>query len=375
LIKLAILGTRGIPARYGGFETFAEEVSTRLAERGVDVTVFCPADSPREDETYRGITLKYVLSPKLGPFNEVLWDAKCFYIARRNFDIVYMLGVGGVFAAWIPRLFGSAVWVNTDGMEWKRTKFSLPQRAYLAFAEALSTVFASRVIADSAAIAAYLCRRYPRLNKVSNIAYGAEIPSKPPDPELLNEWGLQLNDYYIVVCRLEPENHVLEIVEGFEQSQSQLPLIVLGNIANPNAYVQKLLARRSPRIRFIGTVYDKAGLAALRYYARAYLHGHSVGGTNPSLLEAMSCSNLVVAHDNPFNREVLGKSGLFFAKPEEIAAWIDAIDRGQVDVNGLREGVLERIRSTYDWDRIADEYLELLSHTESVTVSHNRAVY
>jgi glycosyltransferase involved in cell wall biosynthesis len=168
---------------------------------------------------------------------------------------------------------------------------------------------------------------------------------------------------------------VLEIVEGFEQAGSPLPLIVLGHIANPNAYVQKLLARASSSIRFIGTVYDKDRLAALRYYARAYLHGHSVGGTNPSLLEAMACSNLVIAHDNPFNREVLGKAGLFFENREDIAARIQAIDQGQVDVDRLRQGALERIHSKYDWDLIADAYLELLSGTETVTLSHNSAAY
>ena len=374
-MRLAILGTRGIPAKYGGFETFAEEIGTRLAKNAINVTVFCPTNVPSSDETYCEVTLKYVLTPNLGQFSEMFWDAKCFCVARRGFDVVYMLGLGGGFAAWVPRLFGSKVWVNTDGVEWKRTKFNWPQRAYLALAEAFSVVFASRIIADASAIADYLRSRYPGLKRVSHIAYGAEIPSKTPDLGLLSEWNLQPDGYYIVVCRLEPENHVLEIVEGFEQAGSQLPLIVLGNIANPNAYVQKLLARTSSSIRFIGTVYDKDRLAALRYYARAYLHGHSVGGTNPSLLEAMACSNLVIAHDNPFNREVLGEFGLFFESREDIAARIQAIDRGQVDVDRLRQGALKRIHSKYDWDLIADAYLELLSDTEAVTLSHKSAAY
>ena len=161
MIRLAILGTRGIPARYGGFETFAEELATRLLEHGVNVTVFCPAPSPKSDETYRGVTLKFVKFPKLGKYSEMFWDARCFCVASRGFDVVYMLGLGGAFAAWVPRLFGSDVWVNTDGIEWKRTKFNWPQRTYLAFAEALSVLFASRVIADAASIAAYLRDRYP----------------------------------------------------------------------------------------------------------------------------------------------------------------------------------------------------------------------
>src|SRR5579871_3054462 len=119
-MKLAILGTRGIPARYGGFETFAEQLSTRLAGEGIEVTVFCPSTIERPDEEYVGVNLHYVISPTAGSFTEILWDVKCFWDARRGFDVVYMLGVGATFAAWIPRLSGTSVWINPDGLEWKR---------------------------------------------------------------------------------------------------------------------------------------------------------------------------------------------------------------------------------------------------------------
>jgi glycosyltransferase involved in cell wall biosynthesis len=360
LIRLAILGTRGIPARYGGFETFAEELATRLANRGVDVTVFCPATSPKEDEKYRGVTLKFVKFPSLGKYSEMFWDARSFCAARRNFDVVYMLGLGGAFAAWVPRIFGATVWVNTDGVEWKRTKFNWAQRTYLALAEALSVLFAHRIIADSAAIATYLCRRYPGLKQVSTIAYGADIPAEKPDKTLIQEWNLEPNGYYIVVCRLEPENHVIEIVEGFRRSNSAVPLVILGHVENPNAYVKKLLDLRSERIRFMGTVYDKAKLAALRFHARGYLHGHSVGGTNPSLLEAMACSNLVIAHDNAFNREVLDDAGLFFKTSDELASIIDDVNGGLVDADLRRQRAAEIIDARYRWDQIADAYLALL---------------
>ena len=365
--KLAILGTRGIPARYGGFETFAEQLATRLAARGVDVTVFCPSASPKISETYRGVTLRFEPFPDLGKYSEMVWDGRCFCTARRGYDVVYMLGLGGAYAAWVPRLFGAEVWVNTDGVEWKRTKFNWPQRTYLALAEALSVLFATRVIADSGAIATYLRQRYPGLRRVSTIAYGADIPAVMPNETLIREWGLESKGYYIVVCRLEPENHVLEIVEGFEQSNSPLPLVILGNIENPNAYVRALLAHNGDRIRFLGTVYDKEKLAALRFCARAYMHGHSVGGTNPSLLEAMACSNLVIAHDNPFNREVIETSGLFFKTRADLAAHVDAIDVAQVDGQMLAKQARERIRARYEWGQIADSYLELLARDHRVT--------
>ncbi|MGA8729421.1 MAG: DUF1972 domain-containing protein [Terracidiphilus sp.] len=364
MLKLAILGTRGIPARYGGFETFAEELAVRLVSRGASVTVFCPAHSTKSDETYRGVTLRFVRFPALGKYSEMFWDAICFCKARRQFDVVYMLGLGGAFAAWVPRLFGAAVWINTDGIEWKRTKFTKPQRAYLALAEALSVLFATRIIADSAAIAAYLRERYPRLKRVSTIAYGAEFPSTEPDQKLIEEWDLLPDAYYIVVCRLEPENHVLEIVEGFGRSNSTLPLVVIGNVENPNAYVRRLLGYQSARVRFKGTVFDRKRLEALRFYARGYMHGHSVGGTNPSLLEAMACSNLVIAHDNPFNRETLGEFSIFFKTAAELTSAVNHIDAGKVDKSVLRIGARDRVGERYLWDQIAESYLALL-RTES----------
>jgi glycosyltransferase involved in cell wall biosynthesis len=365
LIKLAILGTRGIPARYGGFETFAEKLATRLANLGVDVTVFCPTPAVRNDDAFRGVILKFVTFPKLGKYSEMFWDARCYCIARQHFDVVYMLGLGGAFTAWVPRVFGKTVWVNTDGVEWKRAKFTWPQRAYLVLAEALSVLFASRIIADSGAIAAYLRNRYPGLERVSTIPYGADIPIQTPDSKLIDEWGLKPDGYYIVVCRLEPENHVLEIVRGFERSDSSLPLIILGNIQSPNQYVQSLLVHRSERIKFLGTTYDSSRLAALRFFARGYIHGHSVGGTNPSLLEAMACSNLVIAHDNPFNREVLGEFGVFFRTSIQLASAVNAVDVGEIDKNAYSSGVLRRIEEHYQWSQIADSYMRLLSLAEN----------
>jgi lipopolysaccharide/colanic/teichoic acid biosynthesis glycosyltransferase/glycosyltransferase involved in cell wall biosynthesis len=359
-IRLAILGTRGVPARYGGFETFAEQLATRLVSRGVDVTVFCPADAPKCDATYQGVTLRYIPSPAMGAFSEVVWDVKCFWNARREFEVVYMLGVGAGFAAWIPRLFGAAVWINSDGMEWKRTKWSLLQRMYLAVAEAASVLFASRIVADADTIAEYLRDRYPGLKKISTIAYGADIPALTPERQILNEWKLNPDGYYLIVCRLEPENNVFEILEGFERANSSLPLVVLGNVENPNAYVRKLLEFGSDRIRFVGTLFDRERLNALRYYARAYFHGHSVGGTNPSLLEAMACSNLVIAHDNPFNREVLGDSGLHWSTSDELASIVSAVDGLRVNADLRGKKAAEIVRSRYQWDHIADVYLGLL---------------
>ncbi len=360
-VRLAILGSRGIPARYGGYETFAEQLGRRLACHGVEVTVVCPTDFPKAEMQYHGVRLKYIKVPQSGPFTQILWDAKCFYLTKRDFDVIYMLGVGASFAAWIPRVCGAEVWINSDGLEWKRSKWSLPQRAYLWLAEALAVAFASRVIADSSSIESSLRRRYPYKKQITTIAYGANLPAENPNVELLKQWALRPDGYYIVVCRLEPENHVLEIIEGFRHSKSEVPLIVLGNVRNPNRYVRSLLKQGSSQIRFIGTIYDAGRLAALRFYARGYFHGHSVGGTNPSLLEAMACGNLIIAHDNCFNREVLGDSGLYFRSASDICSIVNAVDSGQVASAEARRSAVERIQERYRWDQIADKYLELLS--------------
>lgn len=362
-IKLAILGTRGIPARYGGFETFAEELGTRLAASGVDVTVYCQTTLTKADETYRGVTLKYVKLPGFGPFDQLLWDAKCFFLVGGKFDVVYMLGYGAAFSAWVPRLAGSCVWVNTDGIEWRRAKWGFLQKLYLLASEAMAVWFSSRLIADSKAIENYLQTKYRGLNHITTIPYGAYPLMEQPSPTSLIEFDLQAGGYYIVVCRLEPENHLLEMIKGYKASTSTLPLVILGDIRNPNPYVQELLAHRCDRIRYVGTVYEQEKLVALRYFSKGYFHGHSVGGTNPSLLEAMACSNVVIAHDNPFNREVLGNAGLFFKTSEDLASITNDIESSKIDIHPLRKLAFDRICSHYRWESISAAYETLLGST------------
>jgi lipopolysaccharide/colanic/teichoic acid biosynthesis glycosyltransferase/glycosyltransferase involved in cell wall biosynthesis len=360
-LKLAILGTRGIPARYGGFETFAEQLAVRLARKGIDITVYCPSKAHQCDGEYQGVRLTYESTPKLGDFSEIAWDVKCLWKARSRYDVVYMLGVGAAFAAWIPRLFGSEVWINSDGLEWKRKKWSLAQRAYLMAAEAAGVACASRIVADADAIAEHLQKRFPGTTKITSIPYGADIPAHEPASEILEAWNLKADGYYLIVCRLEPENHVLEILRGFQQAETRLPLVVVGDIDRHNDYERKLLAFRSERIYFIGTVYDQETLHALRYHCRAYFHGHSVGGTNPSLLEAMACANTVIAHDNCFNREVLGESGLYWFASGDVTSLVKAVDEDRVDASARGRMATEIVRTRYQWNLITNSYLELLT--------------
>jgi glycosyltransferase involved in cell wall biosynthesis len=359
-IKVAILGSRGIPAKYGGFETFAEELSIRLAGSGFRVDVFCEADAAKPDETYRGVGLVHVRRYRMGPLTTLLFDVACFWKARKGYDLAYMLGYGAGFFAFVPRIWGTKVWINMDGVEWARSKWSYPARQWFRLMEGVAMRTANRVIADAEAIQAHLVARHGARQPCSVIAYGAYPVSGEPDPALLREWELESGDYFLVVCRLEPENHVLEILRGFASSASRRRLIILGDHRNPGAYVAKLLAIADPRIRFIGTVFDKEKLSCLRFHCFAYFHGHSVGGTNPSLLEAMGCGNLVIAHDNGFNREVLGDTGIFFRDEGSLPALIAEAEDPAFMPGPLKAGARKRVEGNYSWDRISRQYSDLI---------------
>lgn len=362
-MRIAILGTRGIPARYGGFETFAEKLSLGLAELGHDVTVYCEANGPSAPAEHRGVRLRYMPAPALGPLETILYDVRCLWNARNGFDVVYMLGYGTAPFCLIPRLWGAEVWINPDGLEWARAKWGAVARKYFRLMEWSALGVADRIIADADAIAASLASRHGSIRSCSVIPYGCEVVENPPRIDPLAEWALVPESYYLVVCRLEPENHVLGILHAFQQSHSARELIVVGDHLAQTRYVEQLRAVRDPRIRMIGTVYDQEKLTCLRAHAFAYMHGHSVGGTNPSLLEAMGCGNLIFAHDNPFNRETLGDCGVFFASAAELTRAINDMDQDP-RAGQLRIAAKARARSRYRWPDVIASYAALLARAE-----------
>lgn len=359
-MKLAILGTRGIPARYGGFETFAERLSLGLAARGCDVTVYCEGNGRARPKKVQGVHLRYIPAPDVGPLTTVLYDARCLWDARKDFEIVYMLGYGAAPFCLLPRLWKREVWINPDGLEWARSKWNGWGQQYFRLMEWVSMRTADRVIADAASIAVSLRSRHHQVPPCAVIPYGCEVIEKPPARQSLSEWGVDAEGYYLVVCRLEPENHVLEILEAFRRCGSNRQLVVTGNLKR-NGYVEKLKSVKDRRIRMIGTVYDREKLACLRYHSFAYFHGHSVGGTNPSLLEAMGCGNLIFAHDNPFNRETLSTCGLYFADTAELAEGIEDAETSGGGLAWLKDAARKRARERYRWSSVIDAYEQLLS--------------
>jgi glycosyltransferase involved in cell wall biosynthesis len=362
-MKLAVLGTRGIPARYGGFETFAEKLAIGLTQLGHEVTVYCEAGDASAPTEYRGVRLRYIPAPALGPLQTILYDLRCLWDARTGFDVVYMLGYGTAPFCLIPRLWGAEVWINPDGLEWARDKWGVAAKKYFRLMEWASLRVADRIIADAEAIADSLASRHGPIRSCSVIPYGCEVVETLPRIDPLAEWALVPESYYLVVCRLEPENHVLEILQAFQRSQSARELIVVGNTQARTRYVEQLRSICDPRIRMVGTVYDQEKLTCLRAHAFAYMHGHSVGGTNPSLLESMGCGNLIFAHDNPFNRETLGNCGVFFANVDELTRAIDRMDQG-AGVERLRTAAKARARRRYRWPDIIASYAALLERAQ-----------
>ena len=358
-MKVAILGTNGIPARYGGFETFAEELSVGLVREGVDVTVFCVTGRNAQPDNYKGVRLEHVPSPRLGPLTTILYDLRCMWQARRNFDIVYMLGYGAGPFFWIPRVFGRQFWVNMDGLEWKRSKWPWYGKLYLRISEWFAVRSASLVVADAEGIRDYIVAKYGEDVNCHTIPYGAKVIESPPDVNLIRPYGLKPSDYYLVVCRLEPENHVKEIIGGFRDSGTKRNLVIIGDSRKDTPYVRELSRTTDDRIRFLGAVYDRELLEAFRYHAFAYFHGHSVGGTNPSLLEALGCGNVVIAHDNLFNREVAADCAFYFSKAPEIPGIIESLEIDANRHSGAQKA-RDRIRREYTWDNVTLAYQGLI---------------
>lgn len=324
-LRVAIVGTRGIPARYGGYETFAEWLSTSLARAGHEVVVTCEPGS-EGPELLHGVRRAIVPAPGRGPLRTLLHDLLALLRVARRSDVVYMLGYASSPFCWIPRLCGAEVWINMDGIEWRRAKWGPLARLWLRATERVALLVASRVVLDADAVRADLEARHGPLAKGRVIPYPAEpVPAGPIDDEALAHLGLRPFEFDLVVCRLEPENHVLEILRAHEHAATGRSLAVVADHRSGTPYARACREAAGGSARFLGAIYDRPRLDQLRRACAAYLHGHSVGGTNPSLLEALAAGAVCVAHDNPFNREVLGPDGRYFADGAALARELRAL--------------------------------------------------
>jgi glycosyltransferase involved in cell wall biosynthesis len=275
---------------------------------------------------------------------------------RKHFDVLYVFGLRATLLFRPAIRSGQRVFFNTDGHDWQRRKWGPMASRYLHYSERLGARIApEHLISDSRAVAAYFEHEY-RVHP-TYIPYGAPIVEEV-DPAPLQGLGLDPGGYYLVLCRIEPENNVDVIVDAFRRSAARRPLIIVGGANYRSGYVEQLRAHASDRIRFLGAIYDRDVVEALYRHSYAYIHGHEVGGTNPSLLQAMGAGCCVLAHDVVYNKEVLGDAGLYWTRsPDELAAKISALDDDPEQAARLGELAQGRAQENYDWDEIAAAYV------------------
>lgn len=352
-LRIAIAGTRGIPANYGGFETFAEEVSQGLANNGYEVTVYCEhSDYPKPH--FNNVRLRYV--PIKKSTNQAIYFLLSFWYAIKENDVVIVTSTGASYFYFLNKVFFKRIVItNTDGLESRRSKWSFFKRKYLHYSELFAVKTSDALVADSKGIAQYLSHTYSNLPPVSIIEYGAPVLNGSVDNSYL-EFGLSKAAYYLIVARLEPENNLLMMLEGYAKANTTMPLVVIGNLQD-TAYVKELKKFESGKIRFLGGIYDKAKLNSLRKNAFAYLHGHSVGGTNPSLLEAMGAFSVCICHNNIYNREVTADAMYYFDSADDVSAIISQLESlSAEELQQKRMQAAERIREYYNWPNMLAKY-------------------
>jgi glycosyltransferase involved in cell wall biosynthesis len=358
---LRILGTRGVPAAHGGFETFAEHLALYLVRRGWRVIVYCQEDGtgPISTDTWQGIERVTIPIHQTGPKGTMLFDWKAITHAARFRDLCLTLGYNtAVFCAWL-RLKGVPNLINMDGVEWRRAKWGKGAKAWFWVNDWAGCWLGNHLVADHPEIARHLASRVSK-RKITTIGYGAKQVLNPGDTAV-RRLDLEPGGYLTLVARAEPENSVLDIVRGFSMRRRGLRLAVLGHYDEQNyAYHAEVKAAASDEVTFLGAIYDKPVLQALRYHSVAYVHGHQVGGTNPSLVEALGAGNAVIAHDNRFNRWVAGDGARYFRGADDLCAALDDVLADPQQLARMRASSVQRFENGLTWDRILVQYERLL---------------
>ena len=359
-MHVLILGTRGIPSKHSGFETFAQDLSLFLRARGHNVTIYCQvskAEHFREDE-WNGIRRVHIPA-RDGPLGTILFDWQATRHSMRENGVVLTLGYNtGIFNA-MYRLRGISNLMNMDGIEWRRPKWSRLVRAWFWFNEWAGARVATHLVADHPEIGKHLLR-HTSPEKITVISYGAYPVSSAP-VDLIHNYGLIAKKYYLLAARLEPENSILEVVQAHSLKHRGMPLVVAGRYTRDGtSYENKVLKAAGPEIKFLGFISDRDVLRALRFHARAYIHGHTVGGTNPTLVESFAAGNAIIAHDNPFNRWVAGEGARYFQSAGDLAEILESLDADGSQLLEMEEASMRRHREAFTQNKILGAYEELL---------------
>jgi len=375
-MNISILGSRGIPAKYGGYEVFAEKLSTRLVKKGFSVTVCCEYYNEKINR-YEGVKLEHFPYPppknySLRKFYEIFNDIYFMAKMARSSQVMYVLGTTAGSMMFLPKLFNWKVrtLVNIGGLEWKRDKWSRLEKFLLWLNTMLAIHFADVTVIDSKAMEKYVGSAGE--HKTVFISYGAEVPNQIAwDKSKLNALAskckriidIEKNDYWLEIARLEPDNNIHVVLEGFLMSDSNKPLVIVGDYTSDKYHlnIEEILENdANKRIIMVGGVYnDRELLDMLRQNCFGYIHAHSFGGTNPSLLDAMVSNNIILTHCNEFNLEVCGNCGIYFRDSIDLKNKIESIEAHIDDYIDLKQKALIRVKKKYSWEDIAIAYVSL----------------
>ena len=358
-LKIAIIGCRGIPNYYGGFEKIAECISVGLINKGHNVTVYNSHNHPYRQNDFHGVLIKHCYDPeyKLGTPGQFIYDWNCIQHARnQNFDVLLFLGYtsSSVWGKFFPKK--PVIISNMDGLEWKRSKFNYMTRQFLKHAERWAVKYSNFYIADSIVIQKYLQNKYHIECKY--IPYGSEI-SALNDNSLLPFYHISKQEYFLLMARMEPENNIETILDGFNKSNSHKKFLVIGNTNNSFGHKIQKKFRTDKRILFAGAIYDTAITHSLKFFSSLYFHGHSVGGTNPSLLEAMGSGSLIAAHQNEFNRSILQQDAYYFQSAKDVEQLVESVHRDKKEEQMVQNNLL-KIERKYNWHDIIEQYNDFI---------------
>ncbi len=359
-MKIAVIGTRGIPNHYSGFEQFAEFFSVYAAENGYDITVYNSHNHLFQEKLFRGVKLRHKFDPEflVGTFGQFIYDFNCIMDARsQKFDIILQLGYtsSSIWHFLMPR--SAKVLTNMDGLEWKRTKYAPLVQKFLKYAEKLAAIKSDYLISDSIGIQEYLKKKYGLLS--TYIPYGANIVNKIED-EVLTEYNLKPLNYNMLIARMEPENNIEVILDGVVLSNQKTPFLVVGNYKKTKFgnYLHNKF-NKYENILFMGGIFNINKLNSLRNHSNLYFHGHSVGGTNPSLLEAMASNALIIGHNNSFNRSILKEDAFYFDNAIDVSRYLEEINKNDY-LHFMRQNKL-KIENEFQWSSVNQQYLDLMS--------------
>lgn len=355
-MRIALLGTRGIPAGYGGFETFAEELSRRLVERGHEVTVYCRRRHP--SDRYLGVQLRYLPTLRHKYFDTVFHTGlSTLDLLLHRCDVALYCNAANAIFTWIPRLAGMPVALNVDGLERNRRKWNALGRAWYLLSERLSTRLPNAVVSDARNIAEYYLSRYGK--STTFIPYGAET-GRVESTGTLERLGLEPRRYFLYVSRLEPENNALLVREAFEQIETPFKLALIGDAPYAKDYIRRVRGTKDPRVVMPGAIYGD-GYRELQSHCFAYIHATEVGGTHPALIEAMGRGAATAYLNTPENAEVAGGAGLPFEHGTLAECLRALLAMPEEQLERLRAAAVARVRERYSWDAVTEAYESLLA--------------